>query len=194
MNSNTAPVSREWRKVNLSSRLSDRFKWSAKPFNPPGDFTDPVNVSNDFFDNDVIQMIATYSQLYARSKGNNTFSSELYARSKGNNTFSSELYARSKGNNTFSSTPAEMRPSLGVLLVSDYSPVPRRSLHWTLADDVHNEAIASAFTRSRFEEITTYMHLSDNARLNVGDKMSKVCPLLSIKNERFLRYFAFMKQ
>ena len=120
--------------------------------------------------------------------------SELYARPKGNNTFSSELYARSKGNNTFSSTPDEMRAFLEVLLVSDYSPESRRYLHWTLADDMHNEAIASAFTRNWFEEIMTYIHLSYNTRLDVGDKMAKVHPLLSMINERFSRYFAFMKQ
>ena len=39
-----------------------------------------------------------------------------------------------------------------------------------------------------------YIHLSDNARLDVGDKMAKVHPLLSMKNESFLRYYAFMKQ
>ena len=53
-----------------------------KTFQSSGDFTDPVKVFNDFFffffDNDVIQMIVTYSKLYVRSKGNNTFSSELY--------------------------------------------------------------------------------------------------------------------
>ena len=87
----------------MSSRFSDRFKWSAKPFNPPGDFTDPVKIFNDFFDNGVIQMIVTYS----------------------------ELYARSTDKNTFSSTPDEMRAFLWVLLVLDYSPEPRRYLHWT---------------------------------------------------------------
>ena len=57
----------------------------------------------------------------------------------------SELYARSKGS-TFSSTPDEMRAFLEVLFVSDYSPEPHRYLHWTLAVEVHNETIASAFT------------------------------------------------
>ena len=97
-----------------------------------------------------------------------------------------KLYARAKGNNIFSTTPDEMRAFLEVLLVSDYSPEPRRYLHWTLADDVHNEAIASAFTRNRFEEIMKYIHLSDNAGLGVGDKMVKVRPLLSMKNESIL--------
>ena len=87
-----------------------------------------------------------------------------------------------------------MRAFLEVLLVSDYSPEPRRYLHCTLADDVHNEAIAFAFTRNRFEEIMKNIHLSDNARLDVGDKTAKERPLLSMINERFLRYFAFMKQ
>ena len=120
--------------------------------------------------------------------------SELYARSKDNNTFSSELYARFKGHNTFSTTSDEMRAFLEVLLVSDYSPEPRRYLYWTLAYDVNNKAIASAFTRNRFEEIMKYIHLSDNARLDAGDKMARVRPLLSMIKERFLRYFAFMKQ
>ena len=88
----------------------------------------------------------------------------------------SELYARSKSNNTFSSTPDEMRAFLGVLLVSDYSPEPHRCLHRALFDDLHNEAIASAFTRNRFEEIMKHIHLSENARLDVGDKMAKVRP------------------
>ena len=95
------------------------------------------------------------------------------------------MYARSKGNNTFSTTPDEMRAFVGVLLVSDYSPEPRRYVHWTLADDMNNAAI---------NEIMKYIHLSDNARLDVGDKMANVRPLLSMKNERFSRYFAFMKQ
>ena len=132
----------------------------------PGDITDPVKVSNDFFDNDVIHMIVT----------------------------NSELYARSKGNNTFISTTDEMRAFLGVLLASGYSLEPRRYLYWTLADDVLNKAIVSSFTRNRFEEIMKYIQLSDNARLDVGDKMVKVSPLLSMINERFLRYFASMKQ
>ena len=125
-------------------------------FNPPCDFTNHVKVFNGFFDNHVIQKIVTYS----------------------------EFYARSKGNNTFSTMPDETRAFLGVLLVSDYSPEPHRYLHWTLADDVHNEAIASAFTRNLFEEIIKYNHLSGNARLGVSDYMVKVHPLLSMKNMR----------
>ena len=34
-----------------------------------------------------------------------------------------------------------------------------------------------------------YLHVSDNAHLDVGDKMSKVRPLLSHMNEKFLTYF-----
>ena len=86
----------------------------------------------------------------------------------------SELYARFKGKNIFSSTPDEMRTFLGVQFVSDYNPEPRRYLYWTLADDMHNESIASAFTSNRFEEIMKHFHLIDNARLDVGDKMVTV--------------------
>ena len=49
--------------------------------------------------------------------------------------------------------------------------------------------VQSAMSRNRFEEMLRYLHVSDNAHLDVGDKMSKVRPLLSHMNEKFLTYF-----
>ena len=49
--------------------------------------------------------------------------------------------------------------------------------------------VQSAMSRNRFEEMLRYLHVSDNAHIDVGDKMSKVRPLLSHMNEKFLTYF-----
>lgn len=84
------------------------------------------------------------------------------------------LYARSKGNDAFTTTANEVRAFIGVLLVSGYSPAPRRHLYWSYDTDVHNEAISAAMARNRFDEMMRYLHLSDNAQLDAGDKFSKV--------------------
>lgn len=98
-------------------------------------------------------------------------------------------YARSKGNHSFSVNSGEMRTFLAILLLSGYNTVPRRRMYWSQNDDVRNVAVVSAMTRDRFDDIMRYLHLSDNARLDAEDKMAKVRPLMSMLNERFLKYF-----
>ena len=102
-------------------------------------------------------------------------------------------YARSKGNNTFTTSADEIRCFLGILLVSGYSPAPRFHLYWRKESDVHNEAISDTMTKTRFQEMMRYLHVSDNAKLDAKDKLSKVRPLLSMLNERFLAFFELMK-
>ena len=160
-----ATASREWRRADLSNRQKARFGWKAKPSETTRLPTDPVRLFGVFFDDDVISMIVE----------------------------NSILYARSKGNNTFTTTPDELRAFLGILIVSGYNPAPRRHLYWARDADVHNEAISSAMTRNRFTEMMRYLHCCDNARLDADDKLSKVRPLVSMVNERFLTYFTFFK-
>ena len=105
----------------------------------------------------------------------------------------SHLYARSKGNTSFSTIPDEVRAFVAILLVSGYSPAPRRKMYWSHDEDVHNEAIAASMTRNRFCEMMKYLHVSDNANLQADDKISKVWPLLSMLNEKFIHYFEFLK-
>lgn len=76
-----------------------------------------------------------------------------------------------------------------MLFTSGHVPLPRRRMYWEQSSDVHNEAISSAMTVNRFEEILRYLHLADNNNLDARDKMAKVRPLFSMLNERFLSFF-----
>ena len=106
----------------------------------------PVELFECFFDREIFETFAEYSKTYAQSKGNMTFST----------------------------TPEELQTFLAILLLSGYGPVPRRRMYWSSDEDVGKDCVQSAMSRNRFEEMLRYLHVSDNAHLDVGDKMSKV--------------------
>ena len=152
---------RQRKKLVLSYRMKDRFRFTEKPADPAKLSSDPVKLFDLFFDDEVIETVVHFTHQYARSKGNESFNT----------------------------SPNEIRAFIGILLVSGYSPAPRRYLYWNRDTDVYNEAIASTMTRNRFDELAKYLHVSNNATLDAGDKLSKVRPLLSMLNERFLAFF-----
>ena len=102
-------------------------------------------------------------------------------------------YTRSKGNTQFSTIPDEVRAFSAIIFVSGYSPAPHRKMYWSHDEDVHNKAIAAFMTRNCFCEMMKYLHVSDNANLQVDAKMSKVWHLLSMLNEKCIQYFEFLK-
>ena len=127
--------------------------------------TNPVDIFELFFDSDVIDHIVNETQRYASSKGNDNFQTN----------------------------PSEIKTFLAILLVSGYHPVPRRRMYWCSENDVHNDLIASAMSRNRFEELMIFIHFADNDSLDLEDKMGKVRPLFNMLNEKFLLYFQVIK-
>ena len=103
----------------------------------------------------------------------------------------SKIYARSKGNMTFKTTPEENQTFFAILLLSGYTPVPRKRMYWSSDEDVGKDSVQAAMSRNCFEEMLRYFHVSDNAHLDVAHKMSKVWPLLTHcrMNEKLLTYF-----
>ena len=101
----------------------------------------------------------------------------------------SKIYARSKGNITFKTTHEEIQTFFAILLLSGYSPVPRRRMYWSSDEDVGKGAVQSAMSRNHFEEMLRYFHVNDNAHLDATDKISKTWSLLTHMNEKFLTYF-----
>ena len=152
---------REWKRVDLTSRMKDRFQWHVQPFDTSNLPENPVELFELFFDDDVVEMIVKFSNMYAQSKGNHSFST----------------------------TTQEVRTFLAILMVSGYNRVPWRQLYWSHDDDVRNVAISSVITRDRFDEMMRYLHISDNTHLDTEDRMAKVRPLLVMLNERFLTCF-----
>lgn len=154
-------VERQWSKHDLPASKSQRFDWNVPDIDLSNLPKDPVRLFELFFDEDVFELITTKTIQYARSKGNHTFTT----------------------------TAGEIQSFIGILLISGYTSVPRRRMYWSYDKDIHNEAISSAMSRDRFDEIQRYLHLSDNNQLDPNDRFSKVRPLLDLLNERFLLYF-----
>lgn len=73
--------------------------------------------------------------------------------------------------------------------MSGYNDLPRRAMYWEQSSR-HNEAISSAMSRQRFDELLRFLHVADNLNLTPGDKFAKVRPLYSMLNELCLLYWS----
>jgi len=121
----------------------------------------PTALFEQFFDNELIQLLEE----------------------------NTDKYAMQKGRHSFHTSESELRLFLAILFNSGYVPLPRRRLYWEPSPDVQNTAISSAMTRNRFEELMTNIHVSDNNNLAPNDRMAKVRPLFTALNQKFVKYF-----
>ena len=163
--SKIARITPKW--TNQDMPQDNRFAWNSKSKNDilKLDYS-PVTLFELFMSDDVVQSIAV----------------------------SSVEYARQKGNHTFHLTSDDVRLFIAVLFTSGYAVLPARRMYWECSPDVRNEAISTAMTRNRFEEILRYFHLADNNNLDQSDKFAKVRPLVSELNNRFLQHFPVSQQ
>ncbi len=81
-----------------------------------------------------------------------------------------------------------MKTFLGILLMSGHCCIPRRRLYWQKQPHVYNELKAGSVRRDRFDEIMKFFHAADDTKLPKNDKYAKVCLLLEILNDNFLKY------
>nr|CAH7740916.1 unnamed protein product [Callosobruchus chinensis] len=88
-------------------------------------------------------------------------------------------------NSTFELSVNEVKVFFAILMISGYSPKPRRDMY-SFDADLRNEAIADAMPRNRFREILKYIHFADNTHLSKDDKFGKVRPLIDHLNKKFL--------
>lgn len=112
-----------------------------------------------FFDEQVVGLITTFTNKYA-TQNNRPGDIEI-----------EEIYAY-----------------IGILLLSGYSSVSRYRMYWEKSEDSNNNLVSKAMTRDRFKFITTNLHVCDNNFLDVNDKFTKLRPLISILNDRFMDY------
>ena len=57
--------------------------------------------------------------------------------------------------------------------------------------DVHNEYVADAMPRNRFDTLMKYIHFADNNHPDPNDKMWKIRKLYDMVNARCLRYVTY---
>ena len=97
-------------------------------------------------------------------------------------------------NVSFSVTASEIRAVLGILLLSGYRPVPARRMYWSSDEDVRSDFVADAISRDRFEQILSFLHFTDNMKLDKNDKLAKLRPLIKYLNEKFATTFPMEQQ
>jgi len=119
----------------------------------------PTEIFELFFDDEVIEIIVTYCNLYAASKGVN-----------------------------LGLTSSELKCFLGIIFLSGYVSVPRRHMFWEQRTDEHNVLVSAAMRRDHFETIFSNLHVADNANLDPMANFSKLRPLISKLNEQCMKF------
>nr|CAI5866807.1 unnamed protein product [Callosobruchus analis] len=140
-----------WIKTDITPNMPS---WTP-PYGPKQEIS-PVE-SFFFFDDDVINMLVTYTNLYAKTN-----------------------------NRLGDVTTDEMRCFIGILLLSGYNCVPRREMYWENSGDTNNKLVCKAMSRNRFRHIMQNIYCCDNQNLNQEDRFSKIRPLIEILNNKFL--------
>lgn len=121
----------------------------------------PTELFELFYDDDIINMIVEFTKHYAHTHGDVSFDV----------------------------TYQDMKLYLAILLLTGYNPLPRYKMYWETSDDCHNKAVSNAMPRGKFEKISKYLHVCDNANLSKDDKFAKVRPLWNKLNERWLKFY-----
>ena len=153
--------SRKWKKKRLE-KSNAIHEWPERTPSANLEGMTPTALFNLFFDDDVMECIVDQTNLYANQ-------------------------VKNKPN--FLTSVSEMKKFFAILLISGYCKLPRMHMYWENQPDVNNEAISSAMSRSRFQEILQCIHFADNSNLPSNDSFAKVRNFLAMINERCLLYF-----
>lgn len=129
--------------------------------------TDPVSCFELYFDDDVCQFLVEMTMRYG---------------------------ANQKENHAFTTNIDEMRCFLGILLLSGYTTIPRWRMWWEIGTETCNTQVVNAMRRNRFEQIKRYLHCCDNNTLPKDDKFAKMRPLITMLNNRFLKWSEFQEK
>lgn len=124
----------------------------------------PVQIFEMFFDEEVFEMIANLSQLYASQNNRHNFTV----------------------------TVSELKIFFGILILSGYHKLPRESMYWSLDEDIGVEVVSNSMSRNRFKEIKRNLHLVDNNEAsNTTDKMFKLRKLSDVLIKKFNQFGVF---
>lgn len=167
-NKHRTSIASVWRKcVPIYSKTyleSDNLTQNKNRMNEAIKDLTPVEIFEQFFDEEVMNMIVNYSMMYASQNNRHNFSL----------------------------TVAELKVFLGILILSGYHKVPREKMYWSLDEDIKVEVVSKAMSRNRFQEIKRNLHLVDNNEAEkTTDKMFKVRKLSDILIKKFNQWNVF---
>ena len=101
----------------------------------------------------------------------------------------SNVYCQFKNLTAPPVTKEEIKVFFAILVVSGYNPHPSKADFWTNGDDLRNTAVYMAMRRNRFDHIMRILHFKDNTQLNVDDKYTKLRPLISYLQKKFMLHY-----
>lgn len=151
--------------MNMDMPSSRSFETFMSNMNTALEGKSPVEVFETVVDNDVVHLIVDQTMKYASQHNMHKFNI----------------------------TPEELKVFIGILLYSGYHSLPRERMYWQIDEDTHLPFISNNMSRNRFQEIKRYLHLADNSRLDLSDRMAKIRPLSKMLCEKFCQ-FGYMHQ
>ncbi len=100
------------------------------------------------------------------------------------NLFAAQSLAAVNRETTWETTIKELKAYLGFMLVMGVNRLPEIRDYWSRDEKLHNSFIASRISRDRFEEISRYLHFTDNTTLPARDepsyhRLQKVLPMIT---------------
>ncbi|XP_049829120.1 piggyBac transposable element-derived protein 3-like [Schistocerca gregaria] len=119
----------------------------------------PLEYFQQFFDNEVLLMMVTYTNQYAAKRYRLGDCSE-----------------------------DEMLVFVAILLLSGNVTVSRRKMYWQSDIDSHNDLVTNVMSRGEFDFIFSNLHVCNNDNLDKSDHFGKISPLLCVLNDRFKQF------
>ena len=101
----------------------------------------------------------------------------------------SNIYRQSKNIIAPAVTKAEIKFFFSILIISGYVPLPSKAYFWNSGNDLRNNAVYMAMRRNRFDHIMRILHFKDNLQIDLDDKYSKLRPLISSLQKKFMLHF-----
>ncbi|XP_049764462.1 piggyBac transposable element-derived protein 3-like [Schistocerca cancellata] len=117
-----------------------------------------------YFDNEVLQMMVTYTNQYA-----------------------------AKRNRLGDCSEDEMLVLIAIILLSGYVTVSHRKMYWQSDNDSHNDLVTNATSRDQFDFIFSNLHVCNNDNLDKSDRFGKIHPLQCMLNDRFKQFAPHMQ-
>lgn len=102
-------------------------------------------------------------------------------------------YATQKNDHSFNITEEDLKSFIGILVFTGYHTLPRERSYWSLDDDLKVEIVTNCMSRNRYYSIKKYIHLANNANLDLTDKLTKIRPLMILLNKNFIKWGVFHK-
>jgi len=76
-------------------------------------------------------------------------------------------------------------------LLSGNHALPQESDYWSTQPDLGVTVVYQTMSSKRFQAIKRYLQLADNQQLPVGDKTSKIAPLIAARNWNLVQFGIF---